>query len=767
MKKVLYGALVAMLAAVDVTLYFWRRSGGRLALLRDKDSAREESPTPDHAAAPGRPDSLVAVPVTQYASRNIAQHPRGTHRSLRVTRYSLPAWLRPLDMQLFVLAGFVFALTHLIGLDRWPVYFFTDEAMNPLLAASFIRNGFTDGAGQLFPTYFANGSFLSLSTSVYAQVIPYVLFGFSVVVTRAVPALIALSGTLAIGLVLRDIFTLRFWWIGTLILSITPAWFLHSRTAFEHPLWVAFYAWFLYFYLRYRTDKPRHLLTAFVFGALSFYSYNGAQLGIVATGVLLLISDAPYHWRTLRRNPKLLIQAAIVLTLVALPFLRFYADHSDETFKHLRILNSYWTQPISTDEKINRLVQEFAFGLNPDYWYAPENTRDLIRHQMKGYGLLVPITLPFAVLGLLICFRRIKASPYRAVLIALLIAPIGGVLVQTLVPRVLVMVIPAALLTSIGLIAVLELVAKRWAYRPLAIGAFAVLAGFNLLMLNDALTNGPTWYTDYGLGGLQYGGQQIFEEVKQVLRESPQTRIIVSPTWANGTDALLQFFAPNEARVQMGNIDAFMFSQLPLDDNTLLLVMTIDEYQRANVDPKFANLRIEDAHTVKYPDGRDGFYFVRLNYSAQARAIFAEEDAARRRPEEGEVIVDGQTVRAVYSRLDMGPIANAFDGDPFTLVRTVVDNPFVIMLTFPEPRTLTGVTLTTGTMDFNAAITLTLANGETPTYNRNYFQTGPDPTNDFPFDAAPSGPVKTIAIAIKDLNAIGDAHLHVREIKLR
>ncbi|MBP7689636.1 MAG: hypothetical protein KA765_17095, partial [Thermoflexales bacterium] len=575
---------------------------------------------------------------------------------------------------------------------------------------------------------------------------------------------IALSGTLAIGLMLRDIFKLRFWWIGTLILSITPTWFLHTRTAFEHPLWVAFYAWFLYFYLRYRTDKPRHLLTAFVFGALSFYSYNGAQLGIVVTGILLLISDARYHWRTLRHNPQLLLAAAIVLFLVALPFLRFYADHSDETFKHLRILDSYWTLPISMDEKINRLVNEFAFGLSPDYWYAPENSRDLIRHQMKGYGLLLPITLPFTLLGVLLCLKNFKSSRFRAVLIALLIAPIGGVLVATLVLRVLVMVIPAALLASIGLIAVLDWIATRWKYQPIAIGAFVVLAGFNLFMLNDALTNGPTWYTDYGLGGLQYGGQQIFTEVTEVLRQSPQTRVYVSPTWANGTDALLLFFAPNEPRVQMGNIDAFMFSPLPLDDNTLL-VMTTDEYQRAVNDPKFSNVRIE--RTLKYPDGRDGFYFVRLNYSEQAPAIFAAEDAARRRPEEADVMVDGQIMRAVYSRLDMGPIANAFDGDPFTLVRTVVDNPFVITLTFPEPRTLTGVTLTTATMDFNAAITLTLASGETPTYSRNFLQTGPDPTNAFPFDPAPSGPVKSMEIAIKDLNAVGDAHLHVREIKLK
>lgn len=667
-------------------------------------------------------------------------------------------------MRLFVLAGIVFAITHLIGLDRWPVYFFTDEAVNPLLAANFIRNGFTDGAGQWFPTYFPNGQYLSLSTSVYAQVIPVALFGFSVEVTRGVSALIALTGTLAVGLILRDAFKLRFWWIGTLILSITPAWFLHSRTAFEHPLWVAFYAWFIYFYLRYRTDKPHYLLLSLVFGALSFYSYNGAQLGVVITGVLLLISDARYHWQTLRSNRRLLAAAAIVLTLVALPFLRFYAEHSNETYKHLRILDSYWTQPISNEEKINRLVNEFAFALSPDYWFAPENSRDLIRHQMKGYGLLLPVTLPLILLGLWLCARNFKKSPYRAVLIALFIAPIGGVLVATLVPRVLVMVIPAAILTSIGSIAVLEWLVKRWRYQPLAIGTFAVLAGFNLFMLNDALTNGLTWYTDYGLGGLQYGGQQIARAIKDVLREAPDTQVIVTPTWANGTDALVQFFLADETHVHMGNIDAYQFSQLTLND-TALLVMTPDEYARAVADPRFANIRIE--RTIPFPDGRDGFYFVRLNYSEQAPAIFAEEDAARHRPEQAEVVIDGQTVQAVYSRLDISPISSLFDNDPFTLVRGVVDNPFVITLTFPEPRPLSGVTLTTATMDFNAAITLTLASGETQTYSRDFLQTGPDPTNDFPLEPAPAGPVQAIQIAVKDLNAIGDAHIHVRDIRLR
>ena len=98
----------------------------------------------------------------------------------------------------------------------------------------------------------------------------------------------------------------------------------------------------------------------------------------------------------------------------------------------------------------------------------------------------------------------------------------------------------------------------------------------------------------------------------------------------------------------------------------------------------------------------------------------------------------GRPVSVLHSKFDVGQLQDLFDGDPFTLVRTVVDNPFVIDLTFPEPRPLTGVTLTTATMDFNAAITLTLASGETQTYRRDFLQTGSDPVNDFPFDPAPS-----------------------------
>jgi hypothetical protein len=87
--------------------------------------------------------------------------------------------------------------------------FFSDEANQTVQAANLFNNGFCDRVGFLFPTYFQNGFYFNLSVSVYAQVLPYVLFGYSVFVTRAVSVLFVLSGAAAVGLTLKHICAAR------------------------------------------------------------------------------------------------------------------------------------------------------------------------------------------------------------------------------------------------------------------------------------------------------------------------------------------------------------------------------------------------------------------------------------------------------------------------------------------------------------------------------------------------------------------------------
>jgi hypothetical protein len=664
-------------------------------------------------------------------------------------------------MALFAGSLCVFAVTRLVKLESFPIYFFTDEAIHTVRAAEFVHNGCKDSTGQFFPTYFQQDAFFPLSVSVYAQVIPYMLFGYSVFVTRATSVLIALSGMAAVGLILRDFVKIRFWWAGILLLAITPAWFLHSRTAFQTAEAVAFYAWFLYFYMRYRYGDRRWLFLALLFGALTFYTYTAVQMVVVVTGALLLLTDIRYHLRDWRIGAL----GVLFLILLIVPYMRFRLGHPGSVTEHLRMLDSYWIHDISLSQKLHRFWDEYILGLSPRYWYDPDNSRDLVRHQMKGYGNILVYTLPFAAIGLAVCLWKIRSSAHRTILIATVAAPVGGALAAVGVTRVLVFVIPAALFTAIGLAAVLALLTRVVRYRLLAVALFAGLTFGSVFMLYDALANGPTWYQDYGLYGMQYGARQVFGEVRRYLDSSPDTKVVVSPSWSNGTETLMFFFLPDEPRVRLANIDLYAFhKQDDLDERTLF-VMTPNEYQRTLGDHKFVDIRVE--RTLKYPNGKDGFYFVRLRYAPDVDAMFAAEAEERRRPVQEEVTINGETVTMLHSRFDMGQASNLFDGDVHTLVRTAEANPAIIDLIFPQPRPLSGVTVSTGSM--NLALTVRLSDArdtELAAYSQTYSDLPLDPTVDLAFAGAPIM-AKKIHIEIRNVNAGEPANVHIREIVLR
>ena len=134
---------------------------------------------------------------------------------------------------LFIAGLVIYTLTRLVGIRHYPIFFFTDEAVQTNLAFDFIRDNFHNYDGEFFPTYFENVDKYSLSLTVYAQILPLLLFGRSVLVTRATAALITVLGAYWLSLTLRDIFQVKDWWLGALLLAVSPAWFLHSRTAFE------------------------------------------------------------------------------------------------------------------------------------------------------------------------------------------------------------------------------------------------------------------------------------------------------------------------------------------------------------------------------------------------------------------------------------------------------------------------------------------------------------------------------------------------------
>jgi hypothetical protein len=689
----------------------------------------------------------------------VHSNPRRPWLQLGLPAVALPA---AREAWLFGAALLVYTLTRFIALDQFPINFLSDEAIHTVRAAELVHGRFTY-QGEFLPTYFDNGAFWNLSASVYVQVVPYLLFGKSVLATRGASVVISLLAATAVSLTLRDIFKQPHGWIGALLLGLMPVWFLHSRTALEAVQMAAWYAAFLYAYLRYRAGAARWLYAAVICAALTFYSYSPGQIVMAVTGALLLMSDARYHWR----QRATLMRAAALLLVLALPYLRFQSSHNHSLYRQLRDRGAFLFDPnVPLSEALIHTASEWLYGLSPWYWYAPDNGRDIVRHVMAGYGNLPPWTLPFALLGLGLAVRRVRDPAIRAVLLALIAAPAGGALTEIGNLRVLAFVIPITLLTGLGCIQVVLWMERRWPRAPVVAGAFIALAGINGWMVHDGVVNGPRWTNNYGLYGLQYGAPQLFGEVApRLLRQHPDTRLVVSPAWANGADSVLRFFlsAHEQGRVKLEGMEYFRSERRALE--AILIVWQRDEYHTALSEPKYGALSVQEI--VPYPDGTPGFYVLRLEYAANADVLFAAEAAALREPETETITLDGQAVTVTHSRFDSGALVYVFDGDPFTMARGAVANPLLFDLRFAPARPFTGLTLTTGTMErFTVAVRAHPPAGASWRAEQTFTRLPDDPTFSLALAGAPPHIVR-LEIEIRDHFPQDPAHIHVREILIR
>jgi hypothetical protein len=668
---------------------------------------------------------------------------------------------------LLFLALLIYTITRFVGLADFPIYFFSDEAIQTILAEELVQNRFRDVDGVLFPPYFKNYQVWNLSLSVYMQVLPLLLFGKSLFVTRAVSAVVSMMGAAAVALILKWAFQARFWWLGALVLAGAPAWYLHSRTAFETVLMVSFYALFLLCYLLYHGRSPAFLFPALIFAAAAFYAYSNGQAVIGIVALLLFTADFGYH----RRQAQALIQrrrwgalalVALLIVALALPYLRFRLNYPTDLAYHLRSLDSYLLKDLSPAAKAVTFVQKYLYGLSPGYWFFP-NEHDLMRHRIPGYfGHMWPELLPFFLIGLLLCVRRWRAWPYRTLLIALLVTPIGAATVDIAITRVLSFVVPAAVLIVLGVEWVIAWLPSR--AQPVAgLLCFALLAGASLWLWRDSLVNGPLYHRNYGLFGMQYGASQLFTEIEAELAREPAAEIMLTPTWANGTDLFPRFFLPSSQTdsVQTVNVDAFLLEKRPLSAYTIF-IMTPAEYQRAIASGKFKNILVE--RLFLYPDDSPGFYFVRLAYVDDIDAIFAAEKEARRQPVTSQVEWRGQPVTVLHSLLDGGRLADMFDGDVFTLARVMEANPALFDFTWPQPHPFTGLGLTVGTMDFQLTVSLYETAESDPTvYQQTFRGLGPDPHVDILFDRGPAQAAR-LRVDIEALSGGANVKIHVREM---
>jgi hypothetical protein len=705
------------------------------------------------------PSGPLLPQVQTHSLSSVLNRPLGHRAVLRLFTRA--------DVAVLGVTLFVYAFVRFVGLERFPIFFFCDEAVETNLASDLLHHHLHDAAGLFLPPYFRNVSKWNLSLSVYVHAAATLLFGKSVFVNRATSAAVTLLAAMAVAVTLRLIVKIRFWWAGPLVLSTLPVWFLHSRTSFETAMMVAFYACFVCTYLLYRYLDPRWAIAAILFGGATFYSYANGQGVMLVSGVLLLVSDLPYHRRTFRSHPRLLWIAAATLGLVAFQYLRFRMLHPDAVAEHLRGMDSIWTRDVALTEKLATFARNYWQGLSPDFWFLPDNGVDLDRHTMKGWGNLPLVLLPFLLVGLAICARRGQSAAHRAVLIGILAAPFSASLVLIHNYRVLTMVVPATILICLGIDAVAAwLMRCRVPKTALVAGCAVALLGMNAALVRAALVDGPTWYTNYGLYGMQYGAAQIFSTIRADLEHAPQASFIVSPDWANNPDAFAPFFLDDHQveRVRFLSPRDYVTRKRDWQPDTIF-VLPADQYAQISATGKFAvetPLRV-----LRYPDGHDGFFFVRLRYVRDIDAILAAERQARARLVEDTAMLDGQAVHISHSITDAGTVADLFDEDKRTLLRGFEANPMVLDLSFPEPRQLHSIGLDIYPVDLGLTVTLWSDQGEQPQMFRSEYRGLPQDAHVEVAIPNPPASVRRVRLELLDLTDTEVTKIHIETLRLR
>jgi len=261
---------------------------------------------------------------------------------------------------------------------------------------------------------------------------------------------------------------------------------------------------------------------------------------------------------------------------------------------------------------------------------------------------------------------------------------------------------------------------------------------------------------------MQYGARQIFGEIKNDLAIDPQTKIVLTPGWANGTDILARYFFPDPLPFALGSVDSFIQNMLDFDSSTTF-VMLSNEYDDLIRSEKFTD--IQTKKMLPYPDGKPGFYFIQMRYVDNVEEIFRQEKIARLELIGADIFLqDGSLAGVHYSPLDMGMIKDVLDGDKQTIARSWEANPFQFIFDFQEPRLINEIMLFVGGEPTKIEVDLWISMNTAPVQFVLNLEETPDPRQAL-VEVNLQQPVIKAEIQVYNVNESEPAHVHVWEIR--
>ena len=405
---------------------------------------------------------------------------------------------------LLVLICLLFLFTRFYKIAEIPQSVYWDEASIGYNAYSIAETG-KDEWGKSFPLHFRAFGEFKLPVYIYTVAFFVKVFGLNEFSVRFPSILFSLGIVLLTYLISKKLSGSS--WVGlfsSFFVSISPWFFIFSRTGYEATSGLMFYLLAIFLFLYIRKNYWYIFVSALGF-VLSAYSYNSFRVIIPLTIPILIFLEL----KNLKNFPKKvvypLILSILVIFLSIIPIYKLFVYDSGAS-RFLAVGG------VSASSFLRNYISHFS----PDFLLFGDKN---LRSQQKNFGQIYMPELLLLILGLLYIIR--KQQFVSLPLALLLLGPIPAAITKESphALRAISMVPFMAMISALGLRYIKNYFSKHYFIEVTAIIIF-------LLFFLNYFLNFITTYAESSKEAWQYGYKEIFTDQK--LQSLTTNKILIS-----------------------------------------------------------------------------------------------------------------------------------------------------------------------------------------------------------------------------------------------
>lgn len=324
-----------------------------------------------------------------------------------------------MKIKIFLISILVFFLaTRLYKISEIPVSLYWDEASIGYNADSILNTG-KDEWGDFLPIHFKAFGEFKLPVYIYSVVLSEFIFGNNAFAVRIPAVLFCLVVLILTFLITKRIYkNIVISLISTFILSISPWFFIFSRTGYEATVGLMFYLLGIYLSL-IALNKKYFFLFAFVSFIFAIYSYNSYRIIVPLTIIPLVFI---YFKHSINKERIILVSLSLFIFLISLiPIYYLYRfENGSSRFDTISIVNL----GNSYIDIGKTFTKNYLSHFSLDFLLQGDKN---LRSQQSGFGQIYLIDLIFILIGLFTVIRKhkiLELLPIYIILVSLLPAAI-------------------------------------------------------------------------------------------------------------------------------------------------------------------------------------------------------------------------------------------------------------------------------------------------------------------------------------------------------